>query len=398
MRAALLALTLTAFAAPSAQAQDATPQLAPDPRAGEIGHERMQRLFGAVRDVLAEAAEARGDAREADGMTDVLARQVGLDAASRAERLLDEAFGVVADAPVARIRSGIQGRRDRIGRLREKAARLREDRISAPVEGGVTARLGLTATRAEIDAELEGIAESIEGEEAAIAADKARFRQAMADSGVTLSAEESDLLIDSVTGGDIVRMAAAYEAARGVSRQLMELMDASGEDLARAKRYYAMHTALLALLVHAQTAFIEKVEGEYLPKLSAIERDVRSARAETERLLRARNTEAQRRALEGNRDSQAIALQAADFYRRHLMNQREEIVAARRKAAHELRIADNTLRTVDASFQLRAMMESATLSFEALQGLESPGVERIFRNEQLRREFQELSERLAPGS
>ena len=64
----------------------------------------------------------------------------------------------------------------------------------------------------------------------------------------------------------------------------------------------------------------------------------------------------------------------------------------------ELRIADNTLRTVDASFQLRSMMESATMSFEALQNLQSPGIERIFRNDQLRREFRELSDRLNAGS
>jgi hypothetical protein len=44
------------------------------------------------------------------------------------------------------------------------------------------------------------------------------------------------------------------------------------------------------------------------------------------------------------------------------------------------------------------MMESATMSFEALQNLQSPGIERIFRNDQLRREFRELSDRLNAGS
>ena len=201
-----------------------------------------------------------------------------------------------------------------------------------------------------------------------------------------------------MTGNDLVRIAAAYEAARGVSQQLMQLMDQSGEDLTRAKRYYAMHTTLLALLVHAQTTFIEKVDGEYLPKIAAIQNDVLETRRDTEKLLSEQNTARQIEALNANLASQAIALEASDFYRSHLIDQRNEIVGARQKTVRELRIADNTLRTVDASFQLRAMMESATLSFEALQNLESPGIERIFRNEQLRQEFQKLSEKLAPGS
>ena len=369
-----------------------------DPRADDPAYQRAQRLFGAIRDILEDAAQARADARDAEGVGTYMKRQLGLDAKSRAERLLSDAFSVVSDAPVTEIQREIANRREAISELKDAISRLREDRISAPVEGGVTNTLGLSRTRADIDAEIDGATARIAGNEIAIREAKARFREEMARAGAEISPEETDLLIDSVTGDDIVKIASAYQAARGVSKQLMDLMDASGEDLARAKRYYAMHTALLALLVHAQGTFIDKVNGEYLPKLSAIEGDILAARRETERLLGEQNTQAQHDALVGNLNSQDIALEAAGFYRQHLENQRAEIIEARRKAVKELRIADNTLRTVDASFQLRAMMESATLSFEALQGMESPGIERIFRNEQLRREFQELSEKLAPGS
>lgn len=369
-----------------------------DPRAGDPAYERSQRLFGAIRDILEDAAEARAQARDADGVGTLMKRPLGLDAQSRAERLLADAFSVVADAPVTQIQREIETRRETISNLKDRMARLREDRISAPVESGLTETLGLSRTRADIDADIAEAQARIAANEMAVREAKTRFRNEMAEAGAEISAEEADLLIDSVTGEDIVKIASAYQAARGVSRQLMELMDASGEDLARAKRYYAMHTALLALLVHAQSSFIRTVDGEYLPKLDAIEGDILAARGETERLLGEQNTQAQHDALVGNLESQDIALEAAGFYRQHLRNQRAEIEEARRKAIKELRIADNTLRTVDASFQLRAMMESATLSFEALQSMESPGIERIFRNEQLRREFQELSERLAPGS
>ena len=374
-----------------------------DPRANDPAYQRSQRLFGSIRDVLADAAEARNDANGATGVGTILAKPFGLDAKSRADGLLADAFSVVSDAPITQIQEEISGRRETISALRERVSKLREDRISAPVgTSGVTATItstiGLRTTREDIDAAIEDANARIAGNEMAIREAKGRFRGAMAEAGATISEEEADLLLDSVTGDDLVRIAAAYEAARGVSGQLMELMDQSGEDLNLAKRYYAMHTALLALLVHAQTTFIEKVDDDYLPKIGAIQNDVLETRRDTEKLLSEQNTARQQEALVANLNSQAIALEAADFYRSHLIDQRNEIVGARQKTVKELRIADNTLRTVDASFQLRAMMESATLSFEALQNLESPGIERIFRNEQLRQEFQKLSEKLAPGS
>ncbi len=400
---AVIAPLMIGVSAGSAPALAQTAAQQADPRADDPSYQRSQRLFGSIRDVLEDAAAARSDARGETGVGTILARPFGLDAQSRADNLLADAFSVVSDAPISRIQEEIAGRRESITALRDQLSRLREDRISAPAEASgvtatITSTIGLTKTRDDIDAAIDDANARVAGNEMAIREAKDRFRNAMAEAGATVSEEEADLLLDSVTGNDLVRIAAAYEAARGVSRQLMELMDQSGEDLKRAKRYYAMHTSLLALLVHAQGAFIARVDDDYLPKIGAIQKDVLETRRDTEKLLSEQNTERQREALMANLDSQAIALEAADFYRSHLIDQREEITGARQKTVKELRIADNTLRTVDASFQLRAMMESATLSFEALQNLESPGIERIFRNEQLRQEFQKLSEKLAPGS
>ena len=76
-----------------------------------------------------------------------------------------------------------------------------------------------------------------------------------------------------------------------------------------------------------------------------------------------------------------------------------QIASARKRAAHDLRIADNTYETVEASFQLRNLMRDSTSSFEAIQKLEAPTFEQIFRNEELRKEFENLTRKLdAPSS
>jgi hypothetical protein len=128
--------------------------------------------------------------------------------------------------------------------------------------------------------------------------------------------------------------------------------------------------------------------------LDAISKDIAAARQRTAELLKGENRPDQRRALEANRDSQRLADEAAKGYRRYLMQQREQVARARRRAAHDLKIADNTYETVEASYQLRQLMKDSSTSFEAIQKLEAPTFEQIFRNEELRREFENLTRKL----
>jgi hypothetical protein len=211
---------------------------------------------------------------------------------------------------------------------------------------------------------------------------------------VQLAPDQVDLLLDGVLSGDLVRLVAVFNSAKAIDGQLGRLMTQSGENVGAARKYFAMHAALFAMLVHAQDAMIAKIDKQYLPKLEAITKDVAAARAKTNELLRAENRPDQRRALEANRESQKLAEEAAKGYRRYLLQQRDQVAKARQRATHDLRIADNTYETVEASFQLRALMRDSATSFEAIQKLEAPTFEQIFRNEELRREFENLTRKL----
>jgi len=216
----------------------------------------------------------------------------------------------------------------------------------------------------------------------------------MRESGVELEPDQIDLLLDGVLSGDLVRLVAVFNAAKLVDGQLAKLMAASGDNIKAARKYFAMHAALFAMLVHAQDATIAKIDNSYMPKLDAILRDIRAASAKTRDLLKETNRPDQRRALEATRESQKLAEEAARGYRRYLQQQREQIARARARATHDLRIADNTFETVEASFQLRALMRDSAASFEAIQRLEAPTFDQIFRNDALRREFENLTRQL----
>jgi hypothetical protein len=81
-----------------------------------------------------------------------------------------------------------------------------------------------------------------------------------------------------------------------------------------------------------------------------------------------------------------------------LLTQRSQLAEARERTLRDLAIADNTFETVEASFQLRELMRDARTSFEALQRLEAPGFDQVFKNETLRKEFESLTQKLGPTS
>ncbi|MEL6873632.1 MAG: hypothetical protein AAFO62_12750, partial [Pseudomonadota bacterium] len=314
------------------------------------------------------------------------------DREQRVRELLDAALAIVTDVPVVEYQKTIESRRRAIQKLEDEIVSMKEKRLDAP-EGGLLPGV-LSDTVESLNSGIREAEKRIDLNRQEIENTKAKVREALRKSGLKLDAAQVDLLLDSVLANDLVKLVAVFESAKLIDRQLARRMNATGENTTAARKYFAMHAALFAMQVHAQDTIVGRIDEDYLPKLSAIGRDLRAAREKTKGLLRRKNRADQRRVLEANLESQRLAEDAARGYRKYLLQQREQIAAARAKAAHDLEIADNTYETVEASFQLRQLMKEAARTFEALQQLEAPTFDEIFRNEELRREFENLTKKL----
>jgi hypothetical protein len=369
---------------------------AKDPREGDVAYEQAQRLMKAIDAVLQDAAKQRSEARklppERDFLMKPLWTETREDREKKVQDLLESALGIVTDVPVVDVQRKIEGLRKNIRSLEDQIVALREKQIGAPKDGMLPGII--TDTVDSLGKQIDETKKRIELNRAEIAKSKGEVRDALAKSGITLAPEQVDLLLDTVLSGDLVRLVAVFNSAKLIDGQLAKLMAASGENIGAARKYFAMHAALFALLVHAQDMLIAKIDKQYLPKLAAIEADIKAARLRTAELLKAENRDDQKRTLEGNRESQRLASDAAKGYRRYLLQQREQVAKARQRATHDLRIADNTYETVEASFQLRNLMRDSAASFEAIQRLEAPTFDQIFKNEELRREFENLTRKL----
>jgi hypothetical protein len=367
-----------------------------DPREGEASYEQAKKLMAAIDAILQDTAKNRGEVKKLPSkdefMITPLWTETKEDREKKVRDLLEAALGIVTDVPVVDVQKKVEERRKAIREIEERIVKLREKQLVAPKDGMLPGVLNDTVD--SLGRDIEDHKKRIELNREEIKKSKTEIREALAKSGIQMAPEQVDLLLDSVLSGDLVRLVAVFNSAKVVDAQLGKLMGASGDNTNAVRKYFAMHAALFAMLVHAQDMLINKIDTNYLPKLDAIAKDVDAARKKTAELLRGENRPDQKKALEANRDSQKLADEAAKGYRKYMLQQREQIAAARKKAIHDLKIADNTFETVEASYQLRNLMRDSATSFEAIQKLEAPTFEQIFKNEELRKEFENLTRKL----
>lgn len=363
-----------------------------DRRAGE--------LLSAIDSLLSRAAKERAEIKDLPSrdryIIPPLWQETREDREDKVEALLGSVLEIVTDAPVIQMQNRLRQSRDEILALKDQIISLREERMRAPKEGMLPGIL--TQTQGSIDEQIAELEARIKLNEEAIVKTKQEIKVALAKAGIELSDEQADLLLDSVLGGDLIKLVTAFQAARSVDDQLAQLLSASDNDINAARRYFAMHAALFAMMVHAQDMVIEQIDTVYVAKLHGILADIRRTRSRTQKLLVDQNRPDQKRALEANIEAQNFAEKVGSFYRDYLLTQRRQIAEARERTLRDLAIADNTFETVEASFQLHELMQDARTSFEALQKLEAPGFDQVFKNETLRREFENLTRQLGPTS
>lgn len=380
------------------------PVVPPQPVAIETGSpedtERARALLAAIKDILKKTADRRSDARQLPSEDELLVVPLWTETREQRQReirtLLDGALDLITDVPLVAEQKRLETARGTITQLQSRIAELREKQLVAPKEALLSGVW--TDTVASLDDEIADAQARIEANRQEIVDAKLAIGGALRRSGVEISADQIDLLLDSVLSGDVVRLVATFEAAKLIDVQLNKLVAASQGNLNAARNYFAMHAALFALLVHAQDSAVEKIDAVYLPRLEVIGQTIALTMTETRQLLSDRKRADQQRVLRANLKSQALAKEVSDYYSRYLVRQREQLSEARNRTLRDLEVADNTYKTVEVSFQLRALMKDATASFDAIQKLEAPGLEQVFKNQELRQEFENLTRRLAPPS
>ncbi|MBQ3399170.1 MAG: hypothetical protein IJG51_09795 [Synergistaceae bacterium] len=280
--------------------------------------------------------------------------------------------------------------RARISQLRTELDELRNNRITAPESTYMLWR----KTKPKIDAEIAEKEREISRTEAEMSSINSRLTEELRGIGLELTEAQTDILLNSVTGEDILQNTIVFDNVRSVVSKLEELSQKDTNTLEITKRYTGMYLVLNDILIHTQEELIRKMDNDYKPRLSELIKDAEALRKQA---LRRSNdkayTSSQRKSFALNAKSNATTIEAARLYGELIESQKSSLMKSIRALMLNRDLAENTYKTVRSSGELRGLIHSGLNAFDAVNRLSMPEL-KIFESGTMRAEFDEINRRL----
>lgn len=301
----------------------------------------------------------------------------------RVDSYLDVAAEALGISKINERRDRIAGLRTQITKSRTNIASYKRQRISAPE----STYNPLGVSKSGYDKKIERAETRIENAEKEIAAEKDQLVQQLNSIGMSISKENVDVLLESITGDEFVRISIIFDNAKNFAAELERLTEESDEDLDTAKKYYGVYLMLLQSVDRLQLKFIEKVDNVYYPQLDSY---MDQANQIIEDAKTAIKKGGDRKALQENIYSNEITLDAATFYKQSLDQQKYEMRKANEKIKKNILTATNTYKTAALSKDIASLISTSRRAFNAITSLSVPDL-RPFENVKLKGEFSRLA-------
>ena len=304
--------------------------------------------------------------------------------------LLDRAVAILSGGDAGNTRAQAVQLRARISSLRAELDTLRNERITAPE----STYLFWRSTKSKIDAKIAETENEISRTEAEIGAMTAKLSQELKNIGLELTDSQTDILINSVTGEDILQNTVIFDNVKAVVIKLEELSQEDTNTLEITKRYTGMYLVLNDLLIHTQEGLVYKMDKEYKPMLAEIVREAEGLRRQA--LSKSKSsayTASQRKSFSQNAEANATTIEAAKLYGKLLDSQRLSLTASIKSLRLNRDLAENTYKTVRSSGELRRLIHSGLEAFDTITNLSMPEL-KIFESGAMREEFDEINRRL----
>ena len=270
---------------------------------------------------------------------------------------------------------------------------MRRKRDTAPARESISKAEDLLITsREEYDAMILESQTKQADLRAALVGIEEQFVQALARTGLKIEDRAARSLLGTLAGERFSDLAITIANVRLVTEQLHRLADESGESPELTRKYYGLYVLLVRLVDVAQDDYVKWVREVAIPKLDTILSDAEMQRDEA---LAGKSSDPDRaEAFQRNVDQLELTQTAAVRYIDYLKVQADGVERGNIEVEKDLRLAANTWRTVDLSFETADLIRRGSEAFGALMTLELPPL-RGFEGVELRERFQSLERRMA---
>ena len=315
------------------------------------------------------------------------------DKASNSEkinRILDRALAVLINGNAGDMRRQATELRSKVAGLGRELDELRNKKITAPDKS----YLFWEITKDKADKRIALLEDELRKSRAALAQVNAKLAASLNEIGLELSASQVDILLNSVTGDELLQNAIIFDNVKTVVSKLEELARNETNSFEITRRYSGMYLVLNDLLIHTQEELIKKIDGDYKVKLKAIINEADTLQKDA--LRRSRQdiySKAQREAFAANAKSNSVTIKVAKLYSQLLETQRMGTLNTLKSLRLNRDLAENTYRTVRSTDELRGLIRSGLNLFDTIHALSMPEL-KIFENGAMRLEFEEINRRL----
>ena len=270
---------------------------------------------------------------------------------------------------------------------------MRRKRDTAPARESMSKAEDLIITsREEYDAMILESQNKQADLRAALIGIEEQFVEALARTGLKIEDRAARSLLGTLAGERFSDLAITIANVRLVTEQLHRLADESGESPELTRKYYGLYVLLVRLVDVAQDDYVKWVREVAIPKLDIILSDAEMQRDEA---LAGKSSDPDRaEAFQRNVDQLELTQTAAVRYIDYLKVQADGVERGNIEVEKDLRLAANTWRTVDLSFETADLIRRGSEAFGALMTLELPPL-RGFEGAELRERFQSLDRRMA---
>ena len=211
--------------------------------------------------------------------------------------------------------------------------------------------------------------------------------------GVKLAPSQAEVLLSRVDASDVIQMTTVFSVISSMTRQFEKANVQSGENVEVAKKYYGMYIVLLELQMHIQDQYLSRLTNNYVPGIELIMEEAKGLRKDTVGEIKVSKETKYRRVYEQNLRSQDLTIEVTGFYREVLQKDAAKVSRAKVLLKKHYGVAKNTLRTVQVSSDLSALISKNEALYQEVMALQVPELV-PFENLQVQAKFEAVTERL----
>jgi peptidoglycan hydrolase CwlO-like protein len=320
----------------------------------------------------------------------------GEDKQSNTEKydaLLNEVFSILIGSELQNSRQEYNFLEMKIEQAGDEITVLLKEKIGAPE----TTWNPLKKTRAKIDEKITDLREDIDGLMARKTELKRSMRESLAKMGVNVEEQQLDVLLSSISGDDVLHLLLAADSIKKINLQIMDLLQGGQGSVQSARKYTGVHMVLVDLYLQANLNVLEKIGGEYIPRLEDVMKTARRLGDEARQMLsKADRDEKNRQVLEANVRANERTVQTAELYRKYLRGQENALRGASEKLKKDYYVARNTYDTVKTGSDLISLIQVSMNTLEGVFGFAVPDLALVY-DQELMKEFERITERIRRG-